>query len=96
MNLRPLHDHVIIRRKEERHLSQEGIVISDSAIEKPLWGEVVAACNDRVMSNGKVAAVEVGVGDGTTTATVLLVKTFFAGTDVAQLAVAKCQYAYEA
>ena len=63
MNLRPLHDHVIIRRKKERHLSQGGIVIPDSATEKPLWGEVVAAGNGRVMSNGKVAAVEIAVGD---------------------------------
>ncbi len=62
MNLRPLHDHVIIRRKEQ-HLSQGGIVIPDTAAEKTLRGEVVAAGNGRVMANGEVARVDVNVGD---------------------------------
>jgi len=63
MTIRPLHDHVIVRRKEEQHISTGGIVIPDSATEKPQWGEVVAAGNGRVLANGKVAAVEVGIGD---------------------------------
>ncbi len=63
MNVRPLHDHVIIRRKEEQHVSQGGIVIPDSATEKPLRGEVVAAGNGRVMANGEVVPVDVNVGD---------------------------------
>ena len=63
MNVRPLHDHVIIRRKEEQHVSQGGIVIPDTAAEKPLRGEVVAAGNGCVMSNGEVAPVDVNVGD---------------------------------
>ena len=63
MNIRPLHDHVIICRKEEQNVSQGGIVIPDTAAEKPLRGEVVAAGNGRIMSNGEVACVEVKVGD---------------------------------
>jgi len=63
MNLRPLHDYVIIRRKEEPHVSQGGIVIPDAAAEMPVRGEVVTAGNGRVLANGKVAAVDVSVGD---------------------------------
>lgn len=63
MNVRPLHDYVIIRRKEEQHVSQGGIVIPDTAAEKSLWGEVVAAGNGRVMANGEIASVDVHVGD---------------------------------
>jgi len=59
MNLRPLHDHVIIRRKEEQHLSQGGIV----GHRQSLWGEVLAAGNGCVMANGEVVPVEVNVGD---------------------------------
>ncbi len=63
MDIRPMHDHVIIRRKEEQPVSQGGIVIPDSATEKPVRGEVVAAGNGRVMSNGEVTPVDVNVGD---------------------------------
>ncbi len=63
MDIRPLHDHVIIRRKEEQPVSQGGIVIPDSATEKPVRGEVVAAGNGRVMFNGEVTPVDVNVGD---------------------------------
>ena len=75
MNVRPLHDHVIIRCKAEQHVSQGGIVIPGTAAEKPLWGEVVAAGNGRVMSNGEVAPVDVNIGDE-----VLFGK--FAGTEI--------------
>lgn len=63
MNVRPLNDHVIIRRKEEQHVSQGGIVIPDTAAEKPVRGEVVAAGNGRVLANGEVAQVDLYVGD---------------------------------
>lgn len=63
MNVRPLSDHVIVRRKEEQHVSQGGIVIPDTVAEKPLLGEVVATGNGRVLPNGKVVAVDVNVGD---------------------------------
>ena len=47
MNIRPLHDRVVVRRLEEEKLSPGGIVIPDSATEKPIQGEVVAVGNGR-------------------------------------------------
>jgi chaperonin GroES len=48
MNIRPLHDRVIVRRKEEERTTAGGIVIPDSATEKPSMGEILAAGNGRV------------------------------------------------
>jgi chaperonin GroES len=63
MNIRPLHDRVIVRRVEEEKKSAGGIVIPDSATEKPIQGEVVAVGNGKVLENGEVRPLEVKVGD---------------------------------
>lgn len=63
MNLRPLHDRVIIKRMEEERMSAGGIVIPDSATEKPARGEVVAAGNGKITDSGEVRPLDVKVGD---------------------------------
>ncbi len=63
MNIRPLHDRVIIRRKEEEHKSPGGIVIPDSAAEKPIRGEVIAVGKGKILENGDVRPLDVQVGD---------------------------------
>ena len=63
MNIRPLHDRVIIRRMEEEKTSPGGIVIPDSATEKPVKGEVVAAGNGKILESGDVRPLDVKVGD---------------------------------
>jgi chaperonin GroES len=63
MNLRPLHDRVIIKRMEEERTSPGGIVIPDSAAEKPSKGEVMAAGNGKRNEAGEVVAMDVKVGD---------------------------------
>lgn len=63
MNIRPLHDRVIVRRQEEVRTSAGGIVIPDSATEKPAQGEVLAVGNGKILDNGDVRALDVKVGD---------------------------------
>jgi chaperonin GroES len=63
MNIRPLHDRVIVRRMEEEKLSSGGIVIPDSAAEKPSKGEVLAAGTGKIMENGDVRPLDVKVND---------------------------------
>lgn len=63
MNIRPLHDRVIVRRQEEERTSAGGIVIPDSATEKPAQGEVLAVGNGKILDNGDVRALDVKVGD---------------------------------
>ena len=63
MNIRPLHDRVIIRRMEEEKTSPGGIVIPDSATEKPIKGEVVAVGKGKILENGDVRPLDVKVGD---------------------------------
>ena len=63
MNIRPLHDRVVVKRWEEEKTSPGGIVIPDSAAEKPIKGEVVAVGNGKVLENGEVRPLEVKVGD---------------------------------
>jgi chaperonin GroES len=63
MNLRPLHDRVIIKRMEEERTSPGGIVIPDSATEKPVRGEVLAAGNGKRTERGEVVPMDVKVGD---------------------------------
>lgn len=63
MALRPLHDRVIIKRLEEEKVSAGGIVIPDSAAEKPMRGQVVAAGNGRILEDGKVRPIAVKAGD---------------------------------
>ena len=63
MNIRPLHDRVIVRRQAEERTSAGGIVIPDSATEKPAQGEVLAVGNGKILDNGDVRALDVKVGD---------------------------------
>ncbi|MFZ5622161.1 MAG: co-chaperone GroES [Pseudomonadota bacterium] len=63
MKIRPLHDRVIIKRMEEERKSPGGIVIPDSAAEKPIRGEVIAAGKGKILENGNVRALDVKVGD---------------------------------
>lgn len=63
MNLKPLHDRVVIKRMEEEKVSAGGIVIPDSATEKPIRGEVVAVGEGKPLDNGSVRALKVKAGD---------------------------------
>ena len=75
MKIRPLHDRVVIKRMEEEKASPGGIIIPDSATEKPIKGEVIAVGNGKIQDNGKVQPLDVKVGD-----TVLFGK--YSGTEV--------------
>ncbi len=63
MNIRPLHDRVIVRRMEEERTSAGGIVIPDTATEKPIQGEIVAAGLGKILENGDVRPLDVKKGD---------------------------------
>ena len=63
MNIRPLHDRVIVRRMEEERTSPGGIVIPDNAAEKPVKGEVLAVGNGKIIENGEVRPLDLKVGD---------------------------------
>lgn len=63
MNIRPLHDRVIIRRIEDEKTSPGGIVIPDSAAEKPIKGQVVAVGKGKILDNGDVRPLDVKKGD---------------------------------
>ncbi|RUM93159.1 MAG: co-chaperone GroES [Thiothrix sp.] len=63
MNIRPLHDRVVVRRVEEERMSAGGIVIPDSATEKPDRGEVVAVGNGKILDNGETRGLDLKVGD---------------------------------
>lgn len=63
MKIRPLQDRVVIRRMEEERTSAGGIVLPDSATEKPAQGEVIAVGNGKVMSSGDVRPLDVKAGD---------------------------------
>ena len=63
MNIKPLFDRVVIKRMEEEKLSAGGIVIPDSATEKPIKGEVIAVGEGKALDNGTTRAPKVKVGD---------------------------------
>ncbi len=63
MKIRPLHDRVIVKRLEEEKTSPGGIVIPDSAAEKPIRGEVVAVGNGKVLENGQIRMLDIKVGE---------------------------------
>jgi chaperonin GroES len=63
MNIRPLHDRVLVRRQEEETKTAGGIVLPGSAAEKPSRGEVVAAGKGKVNEKGEVRPMDVKVGD---------------------------------
>jgi chaperonin GroES len=62
MNIRPLHDRVVVKRLEENRKTASGIVIPDSAAEKPDQGEILAVGNGLVLADGRVRAPAVKVG----------------------------------
>jgi len=63
MDLRPLHDRVLVRRLEEGEQRQGGIIVPDSAKEKPQQAEVIAVGNGKLLDSGERASVEVKAGD---------------------------------
>jgi chaperonin GroES len=75
MNVRPLHDRVLVRRLEQEEKTAGGIIIPDTAKEKPMQGEILAVGSGHRNDDGKVTALDVKVGD-----TVLFTK--WAGTEV--------------
>ncbi|MBU6459647.1 MAG: co-chaperone GroES [Proteobacteria bacterium] len=63
MKIRPLHDRVIVKRLEEERKTASGIVIPDTAAEKPDQGEIIAVGNGRILDSGEVRKLDVKVGD---------------------------------
>jgi chaperonin GroES len=63
MKIRPLHDRVVIKRLEEERTSPGGIVIPDTAAEKPARGEVIAIGNGKILDTGEVRKLDVKKGD---------------------------------
>jgi chaperonin GroES len=63
MKIRPLHDRILVQRLEEEEQTRGGIIIPDSAKEKPIEGKVVAVGNGKVMENGEVKPLDVKEGD---------------------------------
>ncbi|MDE0310442.1 MAG: co-chaperone GroES [Acidiferrobacterales bacterium] len=63
MKIRPLHDRVVVRRVEDERKSPGGIVIPDTAAEKPMQGEVLAVGNGKIQDDGGVRPLDVKVGD---------------------------------
>src|SRR5258706_14041206 len=65
MKIRPLHDRVIVKRLEEERTSPGGIVIPDTAAEKPIQGKVMAEGQGKILEDGKVRALDGKVGGKT-------------------------------
>jgi chaperonin GroES len=63
MKIRPLHDRVVVRRTEEERTSPGGIVIPDTATEKPVRGEIIAVGNGKILESGDVRPLDLKVGD---------------------------------
>jgi chaperonin GroES len=63
MKIRPLHDRVIVKRLESENTSPGGIVIPDSAAEKPVQGKIVAVGKGKILEDGNVRPLDVKVGD---------------------------------
>ncbi len=63
MKLRPLQDRVIVKRVAEEEKTKGGIIIPDTAKEKPIEGKVLAVGNGKVLENGKVRSLDVKAGD---------------------------------
>ena len=75
MKIRPLHDRLIVKRLEEEEKTKGGIIIPDTAKEKPVEGKVIAAGDGRIKKDGSKIKIEVKVGDR-----ILFAK--YAGTEV--------------
>jgi chaperonin GroES len=63
MNIRPLHDRIVVKRIEEHETTRNGIVIPDSAKERPQEGEVLAVGHGKRLEDGTLAPLDVKVGD---------------------------------
>jgi chaperonin GroES len=63
MNLRPLHDRVIVKRLDQETKTASGLIIPEAAAEKPDQGEIIATGNGKVQENGQVRPLDVKVGD---------------------------------
>ena len=63
MKIRPLHDRVIVKRLEEERTSPGGIVIPDTATEKPIQGKIIAVGNGKILDNGETRALDLKVND---------------------------------
>ena len=63
MSIRPLHDRIIVKRTEEETTTKGGIIIPDSAKEKPAEGSIVAVGNGKIMDNGETKPLDVKIGD---------------------------------
>lgn len=63
MNIRPLYDRIVVKRIEEQETSRNGIIIPDSAQEKPQEGEVISVGRGKLLEDGQVVALDVKVGD---------------------------------
>ena len=63
MKIRPLHDRVVLRRIEDERTTPGGIVIPDSATEKPMQGEIISVGNGKILDNGEVRALDLKAGD---------------------------------
>ena len=63
MKIRPLHDRILVKRLEEERTSSGGIIIPDTATEKPVQGKVVAVGKGKILEDGSVRALDVKVGD---------------------------------
>ena len=74
-NIRPLQDRILIKRVKEEEKSKGGIIIPDTAKEKPIEGEVIAVGNGKVLEDGKVRPLDIKAGD-----TILFSK--YAGTEI--------------
>ena len=75
MKIRPLQDRVIVKRVAEEERTKGGIIIPDTAKEKPIEGQVLAVGNGKVMEDGKVRSLDVKAGD-------IILFTKYAGTEV--------------
>ena len=63
MKIRPLHDRIIVKRVEEEDKTKGGIIIPDTAKEKPMEGKVIAVGKGKVLEDGKIQPLDVKVGD---------------------------------
>ena len=63
MKIRPLHDHILVKRVQEEEKTKGGIIIPDTAKEKPQEGKVVAVGKGKILEDGKVVALDVKKGD---------------------------------
>ena len=75
MKIRPLHDRVLVKREEEEEKSRGGIIIPDSAKEKPMRGRIISAGAGKMMKNGDVRSLTVKEGD-------IVLYSKYAGTEV--------------